>query len=192
MKEHNHWIEEEKLREICYDKALWYLENATRYTTLTDPNEIAELLYNGEIEKYQRDLEIEKLLSYDDEIIEIIELDEMELIDITVGNDNLFFANDILTKNSSGHFMTADFMIGLISTAESKALGQVRLKQFKNRYGSVDEFETFILNMDRKKMRVFQDDLYTRNNQIAEPAHKAIESIIPQKSKYEKLRGLNS
>jgi hypothetical protein len=93
-------------------------------------------------------------------------------------------------SESSGHAMTADFMIGLISTPELVALGQVRVKQLKNRYGSVHEFETFLLNMDRKKMLVFEDSEYTRNHNIPEPERKNPEAIIKQKTKFDSLRSL--
>lgn len=93
-------------------------------------------------------------------------------------------------SESSGHFMTADFMIGLIAPKELIALGQVRLKQFKNRYGSIHQFETFLLNMDRMKMRVYQDDHFTQNNSLPEIQHKKPESILPTKSKFDNLRSL--
>lgn len=94
-------------------------------------------------------------------------------------------------SESSGHAMTSDFMIGLISTPELIALGQVRVKQLKNRYGSIHEFETFLLNMDRKKMSLYQDDQFTRNGNVPEVEHKKPESILPTKSRFDNLRTLN-
>lgn len=189
MANNKHWMDDNKLWNICLDKALFYIATESKYTNLTDPIQIAELLYNAEIEKYERDLKIEKLLDYDDEILEIEEIGDMGLMDITVGNDNLFLANDILTKNSSGHAMTADLMLALISTDELIALGEVRIKQLKNRWGSIHEFGSFILKMDRKKMKLFQDDQYTRSGNIPIIAHKVIESST-NKSKFDNLRAL--
>ena len=95
-------------------------------------------------------------------------------------------------SESFGNAMTFDFLMGFISTAELKALGQVRVKQLKNRYGSVDEFSTFLLNMDRKKMRLYEDSEYTRNHNITAPEHKKPESIIPiAKSRFDNLKTLN-
>jgi hypothetical protein len=94
-------------------------------------------------------------------------------------------------SESSGHAMTADFMLGLISTPELVALGQVRCKQLKNRYGSIHEFETFLLNMDRKKMMVYEDSDFTRNHKVEEPEHKKPDSILPVKSRYDNLKTLN-
>lgn len=93
-------------------------------------------------------------------------------------------------SESSGHAMTFDFLLGLISTDELIALGQVRCKQLKNRYGSIHDFSSFILNMDRKKMKLYQDDEYTRNNNAPEVQHKKPDSIIP-KNRYNNLKTLS-
>ena len=93
-------------------------------------------------------------------------------------------------SESFGNAMTFDFLLAFISTAELKALGQVRVKQLKNRYGSVDEFSTFLLNMDRKKMRLWEDSEYTRNHNITPPEHKKPEQIISTKSRFDNLKTL--
>lgn len=66
-------------------------------------------------------------------------------------------------SESSGHAMTLDLLLAGISTPELLALGQVRFKQLKNRWGSIHDYETFLLRMDRKKMRLY--DEMTANNQ---------------------------
>lgn len=93
-------------------------------------------------------------------------------------------------SEAKAHAFTSDFMIALISPPELIALGQVRVKQLKNRYGSIHEFSSFILNMDRKKMKFYQDDEFTRNNLIPEPPRKAVTSILPVKSKFDNLKSL--
>lgn len=60
-------------------------------------------------------------------------------------------------SESSGHSHTGDLILGLISTDELIQLGQVRVKQLKNRYGSIHDNSSFILNMDRRKMKVWQN-----------------------------------
>jgi hypothetical protein len=64
-------------------------------------------------------------------------------------------------SESSGHAMTGDFILGLISTDDLIKLGQVRVKQLKNRWGSIHDIPSFLLNMDRKKMKVYEDSSYT-------------------------------
>lgn len=76
-------------------------------------------------------------------------------------------------SESSGHAMTADFMLGIITTDELVALGQARFKQLKNRFGSIHDIPSFLVNMDRKKMRVFEDKPFTadsRMNSFTPPA----------------------
>jgi len=74
-------------------------------------------------------------------ILKIEELDEREMVDIEVSGNHLFYANDILTHNSSsdveitdtsesfGLPATADFLVALISTEELEGLGQIMVKQ---------------------------------------------------------------
>ena len=58
---------------------------------------------------------------YEDEIVEIIELEEDYTIDIEVDKDHLFYANDILTHNSAYN----DKSPSLDSVSESLAISQV-------------------------------------------------------------------
>ena len=100
-------------------------------------------------------------------IIKIEELDERELIDIEVSGNHLFYANAILTHNSSsdveltdtsesfGLPATADLMFALISTEELEGLGQILVKQLKNRYNDPTIHKRFVVGIDRAKMRLY-------------------------------------
>jgi len=100
-------------------------------------------------------------------ILKIEELDEREMVDIEVSGNHLFYANDILTHNSSsdveltdtsesfGLPATADLMFALISTEELEGLGQILVKQLKNRYAATDKYKRFVLGIDRAKMRLY-------------------------------------
>lgn len=59
------------------------------------------------------------------------------------------------TSESFGLPATADFMIGLISSEELESLGQIMIKQLKNRWGDVSEPKRFVVGIDRSKMRLF-------------------------------------
>lgn len=59
------------------------------------------------------------------------------------------------TSESFGLPATADFMFALISTDDLKALGQLMVKQLKNRYGDENENRRFVIGIDKKKMKVF-------------------------------------
>jgi replicative DNA helicase len=59
------------------------------------------------------------------------------------------------TSESFGLPATADFMFALISTEELEQLGQIMVKQLKNRYSSTDIYKRFVLGIDRTKMRLY-------------------------------------
>ena len=86
---------------------------------------------------YNKIYETVKDFDFNDEIIEIEEMkDDCELIDIEVSGNNLFYANDILTKNSLGVPATADFMA--ILGIDQDALvyeSELHYKIVKNRMG---------------------------------------------------------
>ena len=86
-----------------------------------------------------------------DEIVEIEELDEKDTIDILVSDNNLFFANDILTHNSGfnkdnpgmenisesiGLAATCDILCSIWQSDEDKELGVLNMGMQKNRFGS--------------------------------------------------------
>jgi replicative DNA helicase len=69
------------------------------------------------------------------------------------------------TSESFGLPATADLMFALISTEELEQLGQIMVKQLKNRYNDPTMNKRFVVGIDRAKMRLFdveqsaQDDL---------------------------------
>ena len=56
-------------------------------------------------------------------------------------------------------------MFALISTEELEQLGQIMVKQLKNRYNDLSVFKRFVVGIDRAKMRLYdceqtaQDDI---------------------------------
>jgi replicative DNA helicase len=59
------------------------------------------------------------------------------------------------TSESFGLPATADFMFALISTEELEELGQIMIKQLKNRYGDPNMHKRFVVGVDRSKMRLY-------------------------------------
>lgn len=59
------------------------------------------------------------------------------------------------TSESFGLPATADFMVAFISTEDLEKLGQIMVKQLKNRYSDISVNKRFILGVDRAKMRLF-------------------------------------
>ena len=59
------------------------------------------------------------------------------------------------TSESFGLPATADFMFALISTEESEQLGQILIKQLKNRYNDPTMNKRFAIGVDRSKMKLY-------------------------------------
>ena len=59
------------------------------------------------------------------------------------------------TSESFGLPATADLMLALISTEELEQLGQIMVKQLKNRYNDPTIYKRFIVGIDRAKMRLY-------------------------------------
>lgn len=59
------------------------------------------------------------------------------------------------TSESFGLPATADFMFALISTEELQQLGQMMVKQLKNRYNDPGVNKKFVVGVDRSKMRLY-------------------------------------
>ena len=59
------------------------------------------------------------------------------------------------TSESFGLPATADLMFALISNEELDALGQIAVKQLKNRYNDPTMNKRFVIGVDRAKMRLF-------------------------------------
>ena len=69
------------------------------------------------------------------------------------------------TSESFGLPATADLMFALISSEELENLGQIMVKQLKNRYNDLNMNKRFVVGIDRAKMRLYdceqsaQDDI---------------------------------
>jgi len=59
------------------------------------------------------------------------------------------------TSESFGLPATADLMFALISSEELEALGQIMVKQLKNRYSDPTAHKRFVLGVDRSKMKLY-------------------------------------
>ena len=62
------------------------------------------------------------------------------------------------TSESFGLPATADLMFALITTEELEGLGQIMVKQLKNRYNDPTMNKRFVVGVDRAKMRLYDVD----------------------------------
>tara|TARA_B110000503_G_scaffold58741_1_gene93925 strand:- start:1419 stop:2846 length:1428 start_codon:yes stop_codon:yes gene_type:complete len=68
------------------------------------------------------------------------------------GNSDVDLTN---TSESMGITHTADCILGLITTEELDNMGQLMLKQLKNRWGDLSYYRRFVVGIDRSKMQIF-------------------------------------
>jgi replicative DNA helicase len=68
------------------------------------------------------------------------------------------------TSESFGLPATADLMFALISTEELEQLGQIMVKQLKNRYNDPTVNKRFVVGIDRAKMRLYDCEQSAQDN----------------------------
>jgi len=77
-----------------------------------------------------------------------------------------FISTDIGLEDTSESFglpATADFMFALMSNEELESLGQMKVKQLKNRYNDPTTNKSFIVGVDRSKMRLYDVENSAQN-----------------------------
>ena len=90
------------------------------------------------------------------------------------------------TSESFGLPATADLMFALVSNEELNNLGQIMVKQLKNRYNDPNKNARFVLGVDRSKMKLYDVDqaeqtLVTPDNDIP---------VFEKSTAGEKLKGI--
>jgi len=68
------------------------------------------------------------------------------------------------TSESFGLPATVDLMFALISTEELENLGQIMVKQLKNRYADPSYYKRFVIGVDRSKMKLFDVEVSAQTN----------------------------
>ena len=77
-----------------------------------------------------------------------------------------FVSTDIGLEDTSESFglpATADFMFALMSNEELESLGQMKVKQLKNRYNDPSMNRSFIVGIDKSKMRLYDVENTAQN-----------------------------
>ena len=72
------------------------------------------------------------------------------------------------TSESFGLPATADLMFALISTEELEDLGQIMVKQLKNRYNDPTKYKRFVVGIDRSRMKLFDVEESAQQDLVAE------------------------
>jgi len=69
-----------------------------------------------------------------------------------------FSSSDVGLEDTSESFglpATADFMFALMSNEELESLGQIMVKQLKNRYSDLNKNKRFVIGVDKSKMKLY-------------------------------------
>jgi hypothetical protein len=76
------------------------------------------------------------------------------------------------TSESFGLPATADLMFALISSEQLESLGQLMIKQLKNRYNDPTFHKRFVVGVDRAKMRLYdvEQSAQSLSNEEDKPA----------------------
>jgi replicative DNA helicase len=83
---------------------------------------------------------------------------EVPLVTATQSNRTGHDNSDVDLTNTSESFgvpATADFMFALITSEELEQLGQIQVKQLKNRFSDPSQNKRFVLGIDKSKMKLF-------------------------------------
>lgn len=93
-----------------------------------------------------------------------------------------FASSDIEITDTSESFglpATADFMVALISNEALEKLGQLMVKQLKNRYSDVAKNKRFIIGVDKSKMRLYDVEGSAQSLADSNPAPKSHVAVTP-------------
>tara|TARA_Y100000768_G_scaffold361177_1_gene319029 strand:+ start:364 stop:1746 length:1383 start_codon:yes stop_codon:yes gene_type:complete len=92
------------------------------------------------------------------------------------------------TSESFGLPATADLMFALISNDELEEMGQIMVKQLKNRYNDTGTHRKFVVGIDRAKMKLFDVEQSAQNDILdTEPTFKYNDST--DKFKHQNFEG---
>lgn len=81
------------------------------------------------------------------------------------GNADMDLTN---TSESIGLPATVDAMFALISTEELESMGQIMIKQLKNRWNDLSYYRRFVVGIDRSKMRLHDVEEHAQGNILNE------------------------
>ena len=148
-----------------------------------DVFELSDLLIKLEQDKEDRNSFTDSYIDFNDEIMSIEDVGIKETIDISVSGDNLFYCNDILTKNSFGIVACVDSMVALIKTDELDQLNQVMFKQIRNRDNDVSMYRRFVMGIDKSKMRLYDVEQNAQVDALDEALNEPYDNEVDSKHK---------
>ena len=113
---------------------------------------------------------------------------EVPLVSATQTTRSGFVSSDVGLEDTSESFglpATADFMFALISTEELEALGQIMVKQLKNRYNDPTQNKRFVVGIDRSKMKLYDVEASAQTDIVDSGQDRP---VMDHKSKFKQLK----
>lgn len=89
------------------------------------------------------------------------------------------------TSESMGTTHTSDAIFALISTEELESMGQLMIKQLKNRWGDISKYRKFVVGIDRSKMKIYNLEENAQQN-VLNDANSDDESMFAKKQRIKK------
>jgi hypothetical protein len=129
-------------------------------------------------EQEEKNLVTDKKIRYNDKIVNIEYLGDMETIDISVTGDSLFYCNGILTKNSIGLAATTDVMCSIWQDEDDRSLGIINMGMMKNRFGPNFGSGAFKCNYNTLTLRETNLDYFEPDNQSLENTVRDVDQIL--------------
>jgi hypothetical protein len=158
---------EEELYALAYTYAVKMFDvRSALGIELSTVGELTDLLFEMFKDKAKQDFKTDQLIDYNDEIVSIVELSDEQTVDITVSKDSLFYANNILTKNSIGLPQSLDFFIALVTNEELMEMGRQMMILLKTRFGNKQNAKSQLVGIDFDKMRYYDIESDT-SSQVA-------------------------
>jgi len=90
------------------------------------------------------------------------------------------------TSESIGLPQTVDAMFALISTEELEEMGQIMIKQLKNRWNDLSYYRRFVVGIDRSKMRLYDVEEHAQGNVYNESPAQTKSDDKPDFNKFNK------
>lgn len=147
---------EEELAAESYSQALRLFDfKHLLNIEVSSVGDLADLLLQMQKDKAVYNNKTDSLLDYNDEIVSIEEVGVEETMDITVSSDNLFYANNILTKNSIGLPATLDWFAAITTDEVLQQNNQQLLHLLKTRWGRKSDIKPQLIGINWSKMRYY-------------------------------------
>jgi len=120
---------------------------------------------------------------------------EVPVVSATQTTRSGFVSTDIGLEDTSESFglpATADFMFALISSEQLEELGQIMVKQLKNRYNDPSSNKKFVIGIDRSKMKLYDVEDSAQNivdsGQKKGADDRMVEKITNKFDKFKRLK----